>query len=438
MKAGFDQEFITNLEVTSFSRGRAPNIYIFNAFTEAFIVQPTGFSRPGWGVQLEKDLSILPIVFAGQDDLLYSYQTISPQHLLKLKNTGFSLPQIEITQPGEILPPLHKRTAGEFKPWGISPEMDRVLQNLLNQKGINSLWQENFRELFGKNWSQNFNKHLNESLFSQQENPLALGTVCYSYEELQNQILKLHEDGWETVCVKSPFGASGRNAFRFQQGKIDRNQWSRLQNLLTRQTCLLVEPWLNRVADFSAHFEMQEKLKFIGITRLLNDENGQYAGSVFGDYEKSLNQEIRQFLKNKTGGSLALFYQKIAPLLEEKIKPYGYRGAIGIDAFVYRDKEDKLQFRLVVEVNFRMTMGRVALALQSKLAPGKCALFKILSIDRKQDCGINENLKNLQFHQPQIDKSGKWLKGQLLLNEWHEEMKFAILVSVGNNLKEFE
>ena len=93
-KAGLKDTFINRLEVSSFSRGRSPDIYIFSAFTESFIVQPNGFNRPEWGRALEEDLCILPLVFSSNDDLLFTYRDISVQHLKTLKDLGFELPEL--------------------------------------------------------------------------------------------------------------------------------------------------------------------------------------------------------------------------------------------------------------------------------------------------------------------------------------------------------
>jgi hypothetical protein len=56
----------------------------------------------------------------------------------------------------------------------------------------------------------------------------------------------------------------------------------------------------------------------------------------------------------------------------------GYVGPVGVDAFVYRRAEE-LRLQPLVEINPRATMGRVGLALRSRLAPGREGLFLVLS-----------------------------------------------------------
>ena len=435
-KAGFNEDFIKSLDVTSFSRGRAPDVYIFNAFTESFIAQPSGFNRPQWGKALEEDLSILPLVFAGQDDLLYMFRDVSVDHLQKLKNMGFELPQIKAIETGEQTKELTKRAAGHLQPWGWSPEMNKTLAPLIKQNKQKLIWRDSFKNLFSKEWSLSLNKSLNDSDFSWQEEDDSLGDFCSKYEDVIKSIKHFTSLGWGTVCIKTPFGASGRNIIRFHAAEVSGNQEGQIKGLLKKQGGLLVEPWLERVADFSAHYDLKDKLKFQGITRLLNDEQGQYSASVFGRYEQGLPEEVLSFLHSQNKDGLAAFYKNLSPYLEEKLRSHDYRGPIGVDTFVYKGKGGKLYFRPVVEVNFRFTMGRVALELGRKLSPGKCGLFKIFSISSNRESETARNLVELKEERINLSKHGKWESGKCLLNEWHDEIKFPIGISVANSLEE--
>lgn len=435
-KAGLKDDFINHLDVSSFSRGRAPDIYLFNAFTESYIAQPQGFNRPGWGKSLEADLSILPLVFAGKDDLLYMYQIPSISHLKQLKELGLELPQIQVVKPGETIQKLEKRSAGSLKPWGWSPEMNRILKPLISQTGQKMIWQDSFKNLFSKQWGLELNRKMNESEYSWSERPEALGRFCFSIDELCEAVAYYTDLGWETCCVKTPFGASGRNIIRILKGEVTENQLTRLKSLIDKQSGLIVEPWLERVADFSIHFDLNDKVKFQGITRLLNDEHGQYSASLFGRYEQGLSREVQTWLHDKCSGGLSTYYKNLTTYLEELLKNSSYLGPFGIDTFVYRGLNGELSFRPVVEVNFRYTMGRVALELARKLSPGKCGLFKIFSISSNRESETAQNLVKLRDCQIKLTKAGKWESGKCLLNEWHESVKFPLGLAVANNLEE--
>ena len=435
-KSGLKDSFINTLEVSSFSRGRSPDIYLFNAFTESFIIQPGGFNRPGWGRALEADLSILPIVFCSQDDLLYTYSDNSVDHLKKLKGLGFELPEIRKAEIGQALKVLHKRAPGRLKPWGWSLEMKATLKNFIKQSKCDNTWREQYKELFSKRWSSNFNKGVNESEFSWNENVDGLGVYCESLDEVQKAFNTFSNCDYETICIKSPFGASGRNILRFPKAEISESQLGRVRNLLKKQGGVIVEPWFERVADFSIHFDVQDKLKFVGISRLINDKYGQYSSSLFGKYENGLASEELAFLHSNFKGGLMEFYKKLQPLLEKSIKPYAYKGPVGIDAFIYKGLDGELKFRPVVEVNFRYTMGRVALAMEKKLASGKCGLFKIFSNLSERESETSRNFVELRDKKIILNDQGKWESGYSLLNEWHSEMKFPAVVAVANSFEE--
>ena len=435
-KAGFKEDFINSLEVSSFSRGRAPDVYIFNAFTESFISQPSGFNRPEWGKSLEEDLSILPLVFAGQDDLLYMYREPSTTHLKKLKKLGFELPQIKVIETGNVVKKLSKRAAGNLQPWGWSPEMNKILGPLIKQNDQKLVWQDSFKSLFSKKWSLDFNRKLNNSEFSWKEDPSSLGLFCTELEEVVKALESFTSLGWETSCVKSPYGASGRNIIRFQGARVDDKQLGRLKSLLKKQGGLIVEPWLERIVDFSVHFDFKGKLKFQGISRLINDEHGQYSASLFGKYEQGLSEEVLTFLHGQETGGLTTYYRNLTSYLEEELKNTAYRGPIGIDTFIYKGLSGSLFFRPIVEVNFRYTMGRVALGFAKKLSPGKCGLFKIFSISSNKESETAQNLVELRDETININKHGKWESGKCLFNEWHEHIKFPVGISVANNLEE--
>ena len=64
---------------------------------------------------------------------------------------------------------------------------------------------------------------------------------------------------------------------RVFEGEIKETQVSQIMTMLTASGEVIVEPWAERALDFSLHFDVNEQVKFKGVTRLLNDERGQYS-----------------------------------------------------------------------------------------------------------------------------------------------------------------
>ena len=58
----------------------------------------------------------------------------------------------------------------------------------------------------------------------------------------------------------------------------------------------------------------------------------------------------------------------------------GYQGPVGVDSLLWRHTDGKLRLKAIVEVNPRWTMGRVALELEKKLAPGVSGLWVFIPV----------------------------------------------------------
>ncbi len=67
---------------------------------------------------------------------------------------------------------------------------------------------------------------------------------------------------------------------------------------------------------------------------------------------------------------------------KDELRRANFLGALGIDAFAYRDADGKCRLKPIVEINPRYTMGRVTVELMKHVAPGSRGLFKL--VNRKQ------------------------------------------------------
>ena len=78
------------------------------------------------------------------------------------------------------------------------------------------------------------------------------------------------------------------------------------------------------------------------------------------------------------------WYQEKIPAVLAEVVP-GYVGPLGVDAMVYREADGQLGMKQVVELNVRMTMGRVALELLKKSAPNRSGRLRILRKAKEAD-----------------------------------------------------
>ena len=80
-----------------------------------------------------------------------------------------------------------------------------------------------------------------------------------------------------------------------------------------------------------------------------------------------------------------IYGDKIPKKLSALLK--GYVGPVGVDAMIHRQADGSLAMRYVVELNVRMTMGRVALEIAKKRMPNKGGELRVL---RKNKLGQDE------------------------------------------------
>lgn len=144
--------------------------------------------------------------------------------------------------------------------------------------------------------------------------------------------------------LKSPFGTAGAGHFHVGQGEG-------LMKFLNRQFSLKLpvigEPWVERRLDFSTQWKDG---KLLGTTAFENDPEGTYRSTLAGvcamsGFEWALEKHL----------------EAAGPLVE-KIFRMGYRGHLGVDAFVYGEN----RVHPVVEINGRKTMSWAALEIQRK------------------------------------------------------------------------
>ena len=346
-RAGLTDEEILRLTGFGASKGRPPDVWTFHPDLEAEIA---GASPSPVGARVTRDLAPLLLFLAGADDVVVAPEVPSPTFLAGLASLGFTLP--------EIVPDvaaLAGRRLGTLRPWGWSPEVARQLAPLGAPP-----WDPARRALSEKSWAV-------ERLRERPDlcDPAVVGTVCRS---------------WEEVCavapgptvVKAPLGTAGRGMRRWEPGI---EPWVRA--ILEEQGAVVVEPWLDRVLDLSLQFDVDgDRARSGPWGRFLTDDRGAWRGAVLGDSLADQPAAIRRLLA-KRGGDLAAIAQHLAPAMAA----LGFRGPAGIDALVYR-VGDRLALKPLVELNPRLTMGRVALALDRRVRRDRVARWRVIQIGR--------------------------------------------------------
>ena len=422
--AGFDAAFIAELDVYSQSKGRTPGVFLFNPFAEAFIAQGRAFNPTKHQTQLARDLENLPQFLGRQDDLVLVERRPSVEFLSGLKQAGFALPEfVELPERSRVgyrpatptsLAKLAQRKLGHLRPWAWGPDSVELLQPCFasltgEQRTASGSFNGEIGQLYSKAWSadflRNFLRHgrADSPLFAGRPtrnevmtSPASdLSWLCSESEvgvwvdslgKALEAIAAIRRRGHHPVVIKQALGLAGGNAMRLFEPELLASQRRWIENSLAHGRELVVEPWLERVQDFSVQLEMAaDGLRLCGYTGLITDGNGQFQGNwAAPKFERRIPASvIKQFpAPSDIASRLHALYADIFARLEVELRRVGFLGPVGIDAFAYRTEAGGCRLKPIVEINPRYTMGRLTVELMKHVTPGSHGLFRLVS--RKQ------------------------------------------------------
>ncbi|MCB1061634.1 MAG: DUF455 family protein [Verrucomicrobiae bacterium] len=388
LAAGLDEEFVRELAVFERSKGRTPNVHWFNPHAEDVMARGLngGDYEPKRSVtEFVRDLEGLALYLARRDDVVLVRETQRREYLERIRALGFDLPEFEKVESDTSLAVdslTADRRLNDLRPWSWDPRVAKLLAPLrakLPKSAETTKWSAEIRGLFSKisqmeEWPQ----------WSDGEMPLSHPVI--DGESWVNAAASIQENwgGPVSMVWKPEFAAAGRG-FR----RIEPEDTGNLTGLNAGPNRVewcgrgVLEPWVDRVFDFSVQFEMTgDTLRRIGFTRQLIGERGRYLGTVWSPkFCRGLDSELAQFLMHHALPN----YDEGEPFPENLrawLAEAGYRGPVGIDAFVYRDRAGNLAHRVVCEVNPRFTMGRLACDLSRRVSAGHALAF---SIEKKQE-----------------------------------------------------
>ena len=144
LAAGLSQDYVDQLQVTSVSKGRLPNVLLFWPNVEAHIAQPTQ-QLPAAALRLAQSLELLPIVQARHGDILLVHHEPSIDFLKPLQNCGLTLPQFVVWDGVHWPDPLKNRRIQAVRPWMGS----RTFKSFPKK----SKWRDAHRKTHTKTWS---------------------------------------------------------------------------------------------------------------------------------------------------------------------------------------------------------------------------------------------------------------------------------------------
>jgi len=406
--AGLDEDFIRRLEVCEVSRGRTPVVHWFNPNAEGW----ARAARSGlpWtpdrtSLALEHDLEALMMGVCRRDDALLMRREPSVDHLLALKAAGFELPEIL------TLPALPGRKLGGLRPWAWSPDAVAALQPLAADVAPNMEWQ--WRDGVPLEWFSKEIGHRLEMRLAVGETPgphgASVSPAAFGDHGCVEESACLIRDVDEVICkiqslfrfgqvlLKAPFACAGRGHLRVNSASPPDKIRGWIENTLQAHGAVVVERWLDRVMDFSALYEMRAagSVEWIGMTRMENDAAGRFSSiRVSSKWGRLLEPELAAFLFRDADA--VKIYQNDVPRALPELLP-GYVGPLCVDAMVFRGRDGELALKAVVELNVRMTMGRIAWEWMKRSPNKHSGRLRILSKAALDDAAIRELQRNGGF-----------------------------------------
>lgn len=389
LDAGLDEEFIDRLETFTASKGRVPSLFLFHPDCEEEWISPH-YQRPRHTQQLFEDLSFLPAYSAKTGDTVLVHRKPSIEFLKNLQMAGFEIP--ELLELGELTN-QNARKFSSFEPWGWTPQMAKWIRKQNLDFAVPPP-ERPARDLFSKTWSVAL---LKEYLEVSDESFLCprdvCGVVCASEEEALEAVreaLRTHP----RIVVKAAYGASGRHFLRADSWPLTDAQKNLLKSFFKKQPAAIVEPWLDKVFDYSLQITAHaDKPAIHGQARFLTTPAGQYQGALLGGFTTALSPETKRFLNDDGRDPLRMqkHFARLAAFVSKRAGELGYTGPVGIDALVYRDSEGRLRLRPIVEANCRYNMGRIVVDMEKKLnlpGVGMWRIFHLRDVEKMGYSGI--------------------------------------------------
>ena len=189
-----------------------------------------------------------------------------------------------------------------------------------------------------------------------------------------------------SFMAKLPWSSSGR-------GLLDSRKCSaghfirQASGMIQSQGSFMLEQAYDRVVDFAMLFDCEDSgCCFRGYSLFSTTATGQYSGNLLlsdTEIESRLARYISVAQLNAVGRVLEAALRQVCGEV--------YRGPIGVDMLV-ADTPRGYLLDATVEINFRMTMGRVARVLSDRfVAPGLEATFYVRPGAAPADSAVVEN-----------------------------------------------
>lgn len=179
------------------------------------------------------------------------------------------------------------------------------------------------------------------------------------------------------IFIKSPWSGSGRGVLDSITAP-SRQLLRQAGGVIKRQGSVIVEEGLDKILDFAMLYEMEAGMaKYVGLSVFENVSYSIYGGNILASEE-----DLKLILCNYVGDEVIDATRETVGKALQHVIGAQYEGPVGVDMLIYR-VPGGLMVDPCVEINLRMTMGRVAHDLSAKyLAPGSVGRMEMVQPSR--------------------------------------------------------
>lgn len=195
-----------------------------------------------------------------------------------------------------------------------------------------------------------------------------MGEEAFRLSEVQALL-----DRHRRVVLKAPWSGSGRG-LRWVDNALSAHDADWLEKLLATQGSVIVEPRCEVVQDFALEYYISSQQSAVSGQQSISPCAGtHFLGYSWFETQNGVYRENRLLSDDEILRCLSAYIpieelisakSAIETWLAAEVEPQ-YEGPLGIDMFVYK-AAGGYALNPMVEINFRHTMGHVAVALRGK------------------------------------------------------------------------
>lgn len=346
-------------------------IHYFNPGHEtAVLLGKQNYTPPTNVRKMQRDLALLPVWYAGADDLVYLEEKPSGRFFSHLPDELQPAPtpatKAMLAQNAHFLPQM------EASPWGLSPHSLHLFERLRESTKLRLSipeWKEDYFRLTGRQTAAECLEKIRTIL---PDIPIPIAPrFCTKIREIEKYMILCNAP----FILKTPYSSSGRGLLWVDKRKPDTKTRNWIEGAFNKQGTVSIECGLDKVQDFAMEYysDGQGEVRYEGLSVFNTEERGSYTGNVLEE-QGTMLQRVTRLTGEET-------YTRIQEAVRSVLREtYGsiYTGYLGVDMLVYKQRDGSFAIHPCVEINMRYTMGMVALRLYQKhIAAGAVGDFRV-------------------------------------------------------------